>query len=99
MAQINLKAWIVGYHFDCMPEGAVSWRLRGWKPEADSSGDTVAVIEHEVVIDEPVVNVVAAQVAALEAAKTKALEAYQKTVAELNERLSKLQAITYEATS
>lgn len=37
------------------------------------------------------------QVAALEAQKLAALEKYQQEVAEINERLSKLQAITYEA--
>lgn len=36
------------------------------------------------------------QVAALEAEKAEALAAYQKTVAEVNERLSKLQALTFD---
>jgi len=36
------------------------------------------------------------QLAALEAAKSEALRQYQERVAELNTRISKLQAITYE---
>ena len=35
--------------------------------------------------------------AALEAAKQKAMDQYQRTVADINERLSKLLAITNEA--
>jgi len=38
-------------------------------------------------------------VAALETAKQKALESYQRTVADINERLSKLLAITNEVTA
>ena len=41
-------------------------------------------------------NPVATEVAALEKRKAAALQAYQATVAEINERISNLQAITYE---
>ena len=41
-------------------------------------------------------NPVAAEVASLEAKKAKALADYQQTVSEINDRLSKLQAITCE---
>lgn len=41
-------------------------------------------------------NPVATEVAALEKRKAAALRAYQHTVNEINERLSKLQAITFE---
>lgn len=41
-------------------------------------------------------NPVATEVAALEKRKAAALRAYQQTVSEINERLSKLQAITFE---
>lgn len=36
------------------------------------------------------------QIAALEAEKREAMDKYQKAIADINERLSKLQAITYE---
>jgi hypothetical protein len=42
-------------------------------------------------------NPVAKEVEALEKRKAAALRAYQTTVSEINERLSKLQAITFEA--
>lgn len=42
-------------------------------------------------------NPVAAEVAALEAQKKQALEDFQRTVAQINERLSKLQAIEVAA--
>ena len=41
-------------------------------------------------------NPIAGQVKALEAQKSEALDAYQKSVAGINERLSKLMAITNE---
>jgi hypothetical protein len=41
-------------------------------------------------------NPTAQKLAALEAAKVKAREEYQATVAELNERISKLQALTFD---
>lgn len=44
-------------------------------------------------------NPVAAEVATLEAQKKQALEDFQRTVAQINERLSKLQAITSEVTA
>lgn len=44
-------------------------------------------------------NPVAVEVAALEDQKKKALEDFQRTVAQINERLSKLQAITNEVTA
>jgi len=39
----------------------------------------------------------AQQIAALEAQKTKAMADYQKSVTEINERISKLQALEYTA--
>jgi len=44
-------------------------------------------------------NLTAIEIAALEAEKLKALESYQRTVADINERLSKLLAITNEVTA
>ena len=53
---------------------------------------------HEVTYDVPADwNPVAAEVATLEAQKRQALEDFQNTVAKINERLSKLQAIAKEA--
>lgn len=54
------------------------------------------VCEQEIEIDVPDnYDPLAQKIAALEKLKRKALADYQKTVADINERISKLQAITY----
>ena len=68
-----------------------------WSVKVDEDERRVYVGPQEVTIEVPDdFNPVPRQVAALEAAKAEALAAYQRTVAELNERLSKLLALTNE---
>jgi hypothetical protein len=72
------------------------WRPR-WLPfKADDSADRVFIKEMSVEFDIPDdFDPIPKQVAALEAEKREALAEYQSKVASINERLSKLQAITY----
>jgi len=91
--KIQISGYVIGYHFDFMPEGAISWSFstHGF-PEA--SQDVVHSHKHTIEVEVPdTINIVAAQVAALEAAKLAALNEYHASVAKLNDRLSKLQAI------
>ena len=73
------------------------WVPDVWSVKIDESERRIYVGPQEVTIEVPEeFNPVPKQVAALEAEKAKALAAYQRTVAELNERLSKLLALTNE---
>lgn len=68
--------------------------LREYKP--DDRVDQIFVCEQVVAIEVPKdFDPTLAQVAVLEAAKRQAMDEYQTKVAEINERLSKLQAIEY----
>jgi hypothetical protein len=72
------------------------WRPTLWKCRVDDSDRRVFIREMSVEADIPDdFDPVARQIAALERQKREALEEYQRTVAILNERISKLQAITY----
>lgn len=91
--KIQISGYVVGYHFDFMPEGAISWSFNCHGVDADSP-DVVHSHKQTIEVDAPdTINIVAAQVAALEAAKIAALNEYHANVAKLNDRLSKLQAI------
>ena len=76
---------------------------RKWRPEvkaykSDDTDESVFVGETTVTVEVPEdFNPIPAQVAALEREKLAALAAYQKSVADINERLSKLLAITNDA--
>lgn len=65
-------------------------------PEGDSELIYIGPVEVEVVIPANF-NPTAHEIAALEAKKAKATEAFNGLVREINERISKLQAIGYEA--
>ena len=91
--KITITGHIIGSHYDFMPEGAVSWGFSTYGVDK-SSIDMVHAQPHSFEVEVPdTINMVAAQVAALEAAKVAALNEYHANVAKLNERLSKLQAI------
>ena len=97
MAIVQIKGHLIAYHFDCMPEGAVHWSY-STHHDGELSDSMVMAIPHNFTAEVPEkVDVVAGLVKNIEAAKLKALEDYQRTVADINERLSKLQAITHEA--
>lgn len=93
---ITIKGFLIGYHFSHQSDpNEIHWSYStsyGHKLDRE----TVAVIPHSFDVEVPDINVVAAQVAGLEAEKQQALEAYQRTVADINERLGKLLAITNE---
>lgn len=74
------------------------WHPVLWCAKVDDNDERVFIGEQSFAVDVPDnFNPVPAQVAALEEEKRAALAAYQKTVAQINERLSKLLAITHEA--
>lgn len=91
----TIKGHIVGYHFDYMPDGEIHWTFSLYY-EGNPSLDTVHAFEHSFSVEVPDnIDLVAAQVAALNAKKIRLLDAYQDSVREINDRLSKLQALTY----
>jgi cell division protein FtsB len=91
MAKQVINGFLTAYHWQFQEPGEVSWAFNSWAPAADA--DMLHHFAFALEFDAPDINVVAAQVASLEAQKLAALAEYQKTVAQLNERLSKLQAI------
>lgn len=93
--QVTIKGQLVANHYDFMEPGALAWSFNQYT-NFKVEGDCVAVVEHVIEFDAPDINIIAAQTQALEAAKDAALAEYQQKVAHINERLSKLQAITNE---
>lgn len=94
----QVKQYVFMSH-DINPE---TWRrewtpiLREYKPQ--DSPSQIFVGEQLVTIEFPDdFDPVPAQVAALEAEKRQAMNAYQQKVAEINEQLSKLQALEFTA--
>ena len=72
------------------------WEPDLWAFKTSDSENRVFVSEQTVEVDTPKdFDPVPKQVAALQAEKREAMAAYQEKVAEINERLSKLQAIEY----
>jgi len=73
------------------------WWPRWIEYKPDDNADRVFIKEMAVEFDVPDdFDPIPKQVAALEAEKRAALAEYQSKVADINERLSKLQAITYD---
>jgi hypothetical protein len=84
-----------GYDFNAAGNYEKAWRpeVKGYKTTDNT--ELVYIGQQNVTVEVPDdFNPVPAQVAALEREKLAALEAYQKSVADINERLSKLLAIT-----
>jgi hypothetical protein len=74
------------------------WVPRLWCFKADDTDARVFVCESTSEFEMPDgFDPVSRQIAALESAKAEALTQYQSRVGELNNRLAKLQAITYES--
>jgi hypothetical protein len=95
MSTITQTLYLTPFRFKHHQE--VTWMLSGSNYKASEHGALIASVERKVTVELPEnFNPVAAEVASLQVQKTKALEAYQRTVAELNDRLSKLLAITNE---
>lgn len=73
------------------------WRPDFWPCKADENEGRIFIREHAIEVEiaddwDPLPQ----QVATLQAAKAEALAKYQATVADINERLSKLQALTHD---
>jgi hypothetical protein len=76
------------------------WVPQVWHCRVDDSDERVFISEQVLEIDIPDdFDPIPKQVAAIEEAKRQALETYQRSVAELNERLSKLLALTHEVSA
>jgi diadenosine tetraphosphate (Ap4A) HIT family hydrolase len=74
------------------------WRPDIWHCKVDENAERVYIGKQTIDVDIPDdFDPVPKQVAALEDEKLKALAQYTKTVADINERLSKLLAIEYTA--
>jgi hypothetical protein len=73
------------------------WRPHAWGIQVGDAHDRIFSHKIQVEVDVPDnFNPIPHQVAALEAEKEKALEEYQAKAAQINERLSKLLALTNE---
>lgn len=73
-----------------------AWRPTIWRFKPDDDADRVFIAERMFTVEIPDdFDPVPRQVAALEAQKREAMNAYLAKVADINERLSKLQAIEY----
>lgn len=72
------------------------WRPRLRACQLENTEDRVFIEKRQVIVEIPNdFDPVPGQVAGLEKKKREALAAYQRTVAEINDRLSKLQAIEF----
>ena len=103
MKTVQVPAFVfMAENFVKRPDGTtdysrVEWLPQLWYVRIDDQENRVFINEQTVTVEVPEdFNPVPAQVAALEKAKAEALAAYQKTVGELNDRLSKLLALTNE---
>lgn len=92
MPTVKIKCAVIGYHFNTMVDGAIYWSVAS-SHSGQLDDKTLHVQNHEFEVDVPDINVTAQQVASLEAAKVEALKQYQQRVADINERLSKLQCL------
>ena len=91
--KLTINGFVIGRQYEFMPVGEISWSFSEYGRDK-SDPNFVHSQAHSFEVEVPdSINLVAAQVAALEAAKLAALNEYHASVAKLNERLSKLQAI------
>ena len=95
MNTITKKVYLVARHFSWLDIGEIHYSVSSIDQE--TGGSVLGCWPHEITLPLPEdFNVHAAQVAALEAEKAKAIADYQATVASINERLGKLQALSNE---
>ena len=95
MKTITINGALVCYHWSWQSPTECHWSFDPGTPR-EVEGDCIAVIPHAITVDVPEINLVACQIEALEAEKAKAAAEFGATVTRINERLSKLQAITNE---
>ena len=95
MNTFTQTVYLTAFHFSYMKAGELHYTIGGI--EHGTTGCALGSWPHKVTLPLPEnFNVHAAQVAALEVEKTNAIAAYQATVASINERLSKLLALSNE---
>ena len=95
MSTVTIKGQLLGYHFDHMPEGKMHWSYQTGAV-MEVSGTLLIVMPHNFEAEVPDdLNIVAMQVAALESEREKLGEEFRRSVAQINERLSRLQATEY----
>ena len=98
MATLTNKMYLTPFKYGNCQD--VTWLLSSSQYKHGEHGALHASYERTVTVDLPDDwNPVAAEVESLRIQKATALADYQRTVAQLNERLSKLLAITCEATA
>ena len=99
MKTITSTLYLTAFRFAFTPPGEVSWVMSQSK-YAPGEHQSLGCWPHRVTLPLPEdFNPVSAEVASLEAQKLTALADYQRTVAEINTRLSKLQAICNEVSA
>ena len=97
MAKIDVTAFVHMANRHCCDYSKKEWVAETWCFKVAGDEDLIFIGEQFVSVEIPAnFNPVPAQVAALEAQKLAALEKYQESVANINDRLSKLLALTNE---
>lgn len=96
--KIKIKGHLLGYHFAHMADDEPLYWSFATSHTGTLSESLLIAIPHEIEAEVPdEFSVLAAKVAGIESAMKTAAEDYQKTVADLRARLSKLQAIECSA--
>ena len=91
---LTMKMFLTPFRYSHMNAGDVHWALSSSEYKPGEYNAIGASVERAVVVDIPEnFNPVAAEVESLNARKVQALQDYQNTVAQINDRLSKLLAI------
>ena len=90
----TIKQWVY-MSYEYLPDySAQAWVPQVWSCRIDNNDERILIGEQKIVVDIPDdFNPIPAQVAVIERQKLEALEKYQRTVAVLQERLSKLLAL------
>jgi len=97
MALKTVKGYVF-MHFDYLPDfSAKGWQPDVWTCKVDETDERIFIREIDIAVDVPDdFDPVPRQVAVLEKQKRDAMDAYQRQVTEINEKLSKLLSLTYE---
>lgn len=94
----TINGYVIGYNFDSMKSSEIVWTFGNFTTKPVSDRHMVHCFPDSFEVDTPDhVDIVSAQIDALNAEKQRAMDMYQASVREINDRLSKLQALTYVA--
>ena len=101
MSTIKIEGQLVAYHWSWMDLNAVHWTFERGTSRTVITKDVLAIIAHTIIEEVPEIVVeqaqVAARIAALEAEKVAAAEAYRRTLADIDGRLCVLHATSETA--